>query len=314
MKTNIARLARWLVVAGAGLLAAGAHAQQDLRIIHGSSAGAPQDVMLRVLADEMSKISGSRVLIEPTPGADGKISHAALMRTQADGRTLLAEGTGITSILQLPGREHEWSDFEPLYRVQLDPFALYSLPSRYPDLKAFVADLKAQPDKVRIGGWANGGPFHIISMQLAAEAKGKFDWIPYTSGGKAIVEMIGGNIEGAMSNISVYNTFKQRTVVLAHSGEARLPQFPEVPTLKELGYNIVRYHWRGLFIKKGTPDALIQKNYELVQAAVKSARFQTFLKDTATLDGTLTRGGFKDMLAKQAADDAVILKQIKLIP
>lgn len=299
---------------GASLVVTTAFAQRDeIHIVHGSDAGAPQDVMLRILADEMEKVSGKRVLVEPRPGANGQIAHAALLKAPADGHTILAEATGITSILQLPGAKHKWTDFEPLYRVQLDPFALYALRSRYPDLKAFVADMVAHPDSVRMGGWAVGGPFQIVSMQLASKFNAKIKWIPYNSGGKAIADVMGGHIEAAMSNISVYPSFRASTVVLAQTGEARLPQFPDVPTFKELGVDIVRYHWRGLFMKKGTPEPILESTYKLVAAAVKSPRFQAYLHDSATLDGTMPRAAFRDMLAEQAHDDTAVLKQLNLI-
>lgn len=313
----VRNICHWLVRAallGASAAAATAWAQRDeIRIIHGSNAGAPQDVMLRILADEMQKAAGKRVFVEPTPGASGQISHAALKKAPADGRTILAEGTGITSILQLPGHQHEWTDFEPLYRVQLDPFALYVLPSKYPDLKAFIKDMQARPEEVRIGGWAIGGPFHIVSMQLASKFEAKFSWIPYDSGGKAITDVMGGHVEAAMSNISVYPSFNKRTIVLAQTGDARVPQFPEVPTLKELGVDIVRYHWRGMLMKKGTPESVLDSTFALVETAVKSPRFQAYLKETATLDGTMPRAAFREMLAEQARRDAQILKQLKLI-
>lgn len=299
----------------ASLVAAAAWAQRDeIRIIHGSNAGAPQDVMLRILADEMQKVAGKRVYVEPTPGASGQISHAALKRAPADGHTILAEGTGITSILQLPGHQHEWTDFEPLYRVQLDPFALYAQPSKYADLNAFLKDMRARPDAVRMGGWAIGGPFQIVSMQLASKFDARFNWIPYDSGGKAITDVMGGHIEAAMSNISVYPSFNKRTIVLAQTGETRVAQFPEVPTMKELGIDIVRYHWRGMLMKKGTPEQVLESTFTLVGAAIKSPRFQAYLKDTATLEGTMPRAAFRAMLADQARSDAQILKQLKLIP
>jgi hypothetical protein len=89
-------------------------------------------------------------------------------------------------------------------------------------------------------------------------------------------------------------------VILAHTGESRFEQFPEVPTFKERGVDIVRYHWRGMVLKKGTPEPVIDRTYALVGTGVKSARFQAYLKDSATLDGTMTRAAMAEMLAEQA--------------
>lgn len=291
-----------------------AFAQQDtIRIVHGSNAGAPQDVMLRILAEEMSKAGGKPVIVEPRPGASGQIAMNALKQASADGATIFSDGTGITSILQLPGRLHEWTDFEPMYRIQLDPFALYAMPNRYADLGTLLQDMRKRPESVRIGGYAIGGPFQIVLMLVAAREKATFTWIPYDSGTKAIAAVMGDHMEAAMSNISVYPSFRGKAVVLAHTGESRIDQFPEVPTLKERGIDLVRYHWRGMFLKKGTPEPLIERTYASVGAGVKSARFQTYLKDSATLEGTMSRAAMAEMLAEQARADSVILKQLNLI-
>jgi tripartite-type tricarboxylate transporter receptor subunit TctC len=287
--------------------------QPIIRIVHGSNAGAPQDVMLRILADEMGKASGRTILVEPKPGASGQLAMSVLKQSAADGNTLLAEGTGITSILQLPGRLHEWTDFEPLYRVQLDPFALYALPQRFKDFAAFAEEMRIKKDYVRIGGYAIGGPFQLVMMQVSRRVNGDFTWISYDSGGKAIAAVIGEQIEGAISNVSVAGTFTPRTKILAQTGEARLQQMPDVPTLKELGIDIVKYHWRGLFIKKGTPDALIERNYAMVKAGVTSARFQKYLRESGTIEGTISRPAMSDMLAEQAQNDTQLLKQLKMI-
>jgi tripartite-type tricarboxylate transporter receptor subunit TctC len=289
-------------------------AQQDaIRILHGSNAGAPQDVMLRILADEMTKAAGKPVMVEPRPGASGQIAMTALKQAPADGHTIFSDGTGLTSILQLPGHLHEWSDFEPLYRVQLDPFALYAMPRRYADLKTLLQDMRARPEAVRIGGYAVGGPFQIVLMLIAASEKATFTWIPYDSGTKAITAVLGNHMEAAMSNISVYPSFKEKMVVLAHTGESRIEQFPDVPTLKERCIDLVRYHWRGMVLKKGTPEPVTERTYALVRAGVKSQRFQAYLRDSATLDGTMSRPAMAEMLAEQARGDTAILRQLKLI-
>ena len=134
------------------------------------------------------------------------------------------------------------------------------------------------------------------------------------SGGKAIAAVIGEQIEGAVSNVSVAGTFTPRTKILAQTGEARLAQLPDVPTFKELGIDIVKYHWRGLFIKKGTPEALIERNYAMIKAGVASARFQKYLKDSGTIEGTISRTAMADMLTEQARNDTQLLKQLKMIP
>ena len=284
-----------------------------LRIVHGSNAGAPQDVMLRILADEMSKISGRPVIVDARPGASGQIAMTVLKQAPADGNTIFSDGTGITSILQLPGHLHQWTDFEPLYRIQLDPFAIYVLPERFKDFAALKKEMQVNKDKVRIGGYAIGGPFQLVLMQIAEKMNGSFSWISFDSGAKAVVAVMGDQIEAAMSNVSIAATYLPKAKIVVQTGETRLPQLPDVPTLKELGIDMVRYHWRGMFIKKGTPEPLIDENFKLINAAIKSPRFQTYLKESGTIDGTMSRPAMKEMLTEQARTDNILLKQLDLV-
>jgi putative tricarboxylic transport membrane protein len=291
-------------------LAAAAHAQAPIRILHGSNAGAPQDIMLRLLADEMEKALTQRVIVEPRPGAEGQVAMSALKQAPADGMTIFSDGTGITSILQAPDAQHKWTDFEPLYRIQLDPFALYARRGQFATLQDLVAAMKKQPSNVRVGGFAVNGPHRITTMMVAEKAGGTFTWVPYNSGARALTDLLGDHIEAVLSNISVYAGFKERAIVLAHTGEARLPQFPEVPTFKELGIDIVRYHWRGMFVKRGTPEDVINRLFEGIDRAVKSDRFQAYLRDSATSAGTMSRADYNRMLVDQAAVDTVRMKEM----
>jgi tripartite-type tricarboxylate transporter receptor subunit TctC len=285
-------------------------AQAPIKIIHGSNAGAPQDVMLRIVAEEMRKALDQAVIVEPRPGAEGQVAMTALKQAPADGQTIFSDGTGITSILQIPGALHKWTDFEPLYRLQLDPFALYVQRGKFADMNALIAEMRAKPSKVRIGGYAVNGPHRLTLVMVSKQFGGDFTWIPYNSGARAITDVMGGHMEGSMSNISIYEGFKEKTMVLAHTGETRVAQFPEVPTFKELGINVVRYHWRGMFVKKGTPEPVINRLFDGIGKAVKSERYQKYLRDTATLDGTMSRADYAKMLEEQAKSDTQMLEEL----
>ena len=100
---------------------------------------------------------------------------------------------------------------------------------------------------------------------------------------------------------------------MVQTGETRLAQLPDVPTLKELGIDMVRYHWRGMFIKKGTPESLIDDNFKLINTAIKSPRFQAYLKESGTIDGSMSRLAMKEMLADQAKMDYALLKKLDLV-
>lgn len=81
-------------------------------------------------------------------------------------------------------------------------------------------------------------------------------------------------------------------------------------SFKELGIDVVRYHWRGMFVKRGTPEPVIERLFDGVGRAVKSQRFQDYLRDTATLDGSMARAAYAKMLEEQAKADTLMLREM----
>lgn len=285
-----------------------------IRILHGSSAGAPQDIMLRILAEELGRARSRTVLVEARPGANGQVAMSALKQAPADGAVILSDGTGITSILQLPHAQHRWRDFEPLARLQLDPFALYvRTGGAFPDFAAFAEAMRKKGEDIRIGGFASGSPHQISTMQLAARLGAPVTWVPYDSGTRAITAVMGDHIEASMSNVSVYPSFRERMTVLAHTGESRVEPFDHIPTFRELGVDLARYHWRGMFVRREVPRAQVEQMKLWVEEAARAPRFQSYLRDTGTLEGTMDRAAFAAMLEEQAAEDTRILRDLRMI-
>lgn len=285
-----------------------------IRIVHGSNPGAPQDVMLRVLAEEMAAVFGQAVNVEGRPGGTGQAAIAYMMNQPADGHTIFSDATGITSVLQLPGAAFKWTDLQPVYRMQLDPFALYvKADGKYRSLPDFIADAKARPGSVRVGGYGTGSPHQISTRLLGGLAGIRTTWVPFDSGTKAIAAVMGDNLDAAMSNISVYPSFKGKATVIATTAEKTIPQFPEVPTFKAQGYDLVRYHWRGMFVRQGTPEPIVQALFKGVGEAVKRPKYVEYLDKSATLDGTMSIPEFEKLLQQQAKDDLDLLKELGMV-
>lgn len=316
MKLNIhlATSAALAIFALAGPGSAAEYPSEPIKIVHGSSAGAPQDVMLRELAQAMEKAAGVPVVVEPRPGGTGQVAMAYLSGQPADGHTIFSDATGITSVLQMPGSAYDWTDFEPVYRIQLDPFALYvRRDGEYQSLEDLVAAMEANPEQIRIGGYGTASPHQFTALALADEAGVEFTWVPHNSGTDAIAAVMAGDLEAAMSNISVYNRFKDNTEVVAITSDERLESFPDTPTFQEQGYPIARYHWRGMFAKDGTPDEVLDRLHEIVGEAVESEAFQQYLAGTATIDGSMSRADFQAMLEEQAASDRSRMIELGMI-
>lgn len=307
-----------LAAAAAACVATAGFAQdypsKPITIIHGSQAGAPQDGMLRELAQSMERVAGVSVVVEPRPGGSGQVAMARVRGQAPDGYTIFSDGTGITAILQMEGAAYSLDDFRPLYRIQLDPFALYvNNESKFQSVDDFVQAMRDTPEEIRVGGFGTGTPFHFIALSLAEGADTELNWVPYSSGADAITAVMAGDLDVAISNISVYGRFRENTKILAVSSADRVAAFDHIPTFLEQDYPIERYHWRGMLVDSRTPDDLTERLHTIVGEAVASPEFQEYLAQTSTLDGGMTLEEYQQMLDEQAASDRAIMIKLGMI-
>ncbi len=287
---------------------------QPIKVVHTSSPGAPIDVMMRNLAQHMEEIAGVPVVVEGRPGGSGQVAISYLKGQPADGYTIHTDATGITATLQLPGAAHDWQDLTPLYRVQLDPFALYvKRNGDYASLEDLLDDMGERGEEVRIGGYGTGSPHQLSTLAMADQAGVDVRWVQYSSGADAVADVMSGDLEAAMSNIAIYSRFQDRTQVLAHTAEDRLEAYPDVPTFAEEGLELTRYHWRGTFVHGDTPDEIVDALYEIMDQAVQTEGFQQYLKDTSTLSGRMAREDFAALLEEQAESDRAVLTKLGMI-
>jgi tripartite-type tricarboxylate transporter receptor subunit TctC len=128
-------------------------------------------------------------------------------------------------------------------------------------VKDFVEDAKRRPGAINYGSSGNYGTMHVPMEILAQNTGIKLTHVPYTGAGPAVVALLGGQIDAVSSGpATVLQQVKAGKLrVLAHWGNARLQTLPEVPSLKESGYDAEYAQWSGLFVPAGTPEPIVQK-------------------------------------------------------
>ena len=305
------------VFAMAAFLAAPAGAQEKfptkpLNIICQSAAGAPIDIMARQLAKMGEKEFGQRINVVNKAGGSGMVTLGYLMSQPADGYNFATEGTGLPSILQMPNSPYKLSDIEFLVRVQNDPFTLFvNSESPWKNVKDFVEAGKKQ--KMNVGGYATGSGQHFFMMDFARMAGMEFKWLAYNSGKDALVATMGKNLDATLSNYSVITQGGEKIRTLAISTEKRLPDSPNVPTFKEQGYDLVKYHWRGLYMKKGTPRAVMNRLQDGFYKVMQTPEWKAYMKNSQMLEGYLGIDDFNKAIEIQAAADLRLMKTLGLV-
>ena len=258
--------------AAATTLVAGQTAAQDtypshaITVINPFPPGGASDVVTRPLAAVLEPIVKQPVVLETKQGAAGAVGAQFAATAKPDGYTLLSHITSISGFAEVDrlfGRQPKFTnaDFIPIARFVADPCVIIVNDQQpYQTLKDFIDDLKKRPDEVLFSSSGLYGALHI-PMALFAQAAGglKMRHLPTSGGGPALNALIGNNAQALASSISAclaqIKAGKARP--LASFGGQRSKALPDVPTLKELGYDVEYYLWVGMFAPKGTPEAVI---------------------------------------------------------
>jgi tripartite-type tricarboxylate transporter receptor subunit TctC len=223
-------------------------------------------VVGRPLAAVMEPIVKQAVVIETKAGAAGAVGAQVAANAKPDGYTLLLHITSISGFAEVDklfGRQPKFTraDFIPIARFVADPCVLLVNDQQpYKTLKELTEDAKKRPDQIIFSSSGLYGALHIPTALYMKAAGGlKLRHLPTNGGGPALTAFLGNNSQVLVSSISAslpqIKAGKARPLALF--GANRSKALPDVPTMKELGYNIEYYLWVGLFAPKGTPAEIV---------------------------------------------------------
>jgi len=269
-----------------------------ITIVNAFPPGGVNDIVTRPLATAMEPILKQPVVVETKAGAAGQVGAQFVAAAKPDGYTLLSHNTGISGYAEVDklfGRPPKVTraHFIPLARIVADPVLLLVNETQpYKTLQEFIAGAKAHPDTLI---FSSGGLYGASHLPLAylEKATGPLHLrhLPTNGGGPAIVAILGNNAQVTTQTISAtlphIKAGKLRP--LANFGATRSKALPDVPTLKELGYDVEYYLWAGIFAPHGTPPEIVTTLRATIGKAVQSNEFQTALTNVglelAYLDG-----------------------------
>src|SRR5262245_43560070 len=269
-----------------------------ITIVNAFPPGGLNDIVTRPLASAMEPLLKQPVVVEAKQGAAGQVGAQFVASAKPDGYTLLSHNTGISGYAEVDklfGRPVKTSraDFIPLARLVADP-VLFLVNEQQPQktLKEFIDYAKAHPDTLV---FSSGGLYGASHLPLAylEKASGplKLRHLPTNGGGPALIAVLGNSAQVTTQSVSAslphIKAGKLRP--LATFGGTRSKALPEVPTLKELGYDVEYYLWIGIFAPKGVSPAIVTTLRAALDKAAHSDQFKTALtnagQELAYLDG-----------------------------
>ncbi len=280
--------------------------------------GGVADITARPLADAMGRILKQTVIVENKAGAGGGVGMQYVARAKPDGYTVLLALSSISIIPEADkvlGRDpmFQLNQLAPIARFTADPTVLaVRVDSPYKSVADLVQAAKQKPGAIPYGSSGNYGTMHVPMEMLTAATGTKMLHVPFTGAGPAVVALLGGQVDALSTGPSsiMGHVRGGKVRVLATWGEGRHPAFPDVPTLKELGYDAQFSQWTGLFVPAGTPEPVIAKLREAARAAVVDPVFQSSLAKVETPIQYLDAPQFKSFWDRDAQKLADVVKKI----
>lgn len=256
---------------------------RPVRMIVPSGAGSGADVVARALAARLAEQLGQAVVVDNQPQGVGTVGILATIRARPDGLTIMC---AISSILLAPlvdpSLPYDVRGVMPVSQVHQAATVL-CVPPRLPipDLAAFLAASRAQPDRFTIGTYGHGTASHIHAALLIRRAALPSEVVHFPSSPPMIRDMIADHIRcGIVDSASGMPFFREGALrPLAVSGRRRLSVLPEVPSFGELGFQgFEPAIWQAVFLPPGVPDALAAAVEAQVRAAIASPAVSGLLR------------------------------------
>ena len=277
---------RRLLIAAASLLIAGlagaqvAYPGKPITMVVPFPPGGLADIVARPVAEAMSRDLGQPVIVENKAGAGGGVGMAYAAKAPPDGYTVLMSLSSLTVLPEADvvlGRQQMYAlnSLRPIARFTADPTVLaVRADAPWKTVKDFVEDAKKRPGAINYGSSGNYGTMHVPMEILAQNAGVKMTHVPFTGAGPAVVALLGGQIDAVSSGpATVLQHVKAGKLrVLAHWGNGKLEALPDVPSLKDAGYDAEYAQWSGLFVPAATPEPIAQRLRAAARAAAQDPK------------------------------------------
>jgi tripartite-type tricarboxylate transporter receptor subunit TctC len=268
---------------------------KSINFVIGYPAGGTTDICARPLVGAASKILGQPIVVVNKPGGGSAVAVALLKTEKPDGYTIgiLPSGAVLSQHMRKVPYDSA-QDFTPImqYAVYLYGLVVQS-DSPWKTFKEFIDYAKANPGKIRYATAGAGTPQHLVMERLAIQEKIKWTHVPFDGGGPATSALMGGHVEAISQTTEWKKPVESgRLRLLAVYGEKRMIDFPNAPTLLELGYNITAPSLIAIIGPKGLSPQVV----DTLHGAFKKAMDDPdFIKVSNQMDQPLLYRGPQDL-------------------
>lgn len=274
-------------VACSGGQSAEKYPTKPITVLQGFKAGGGSDTLAQLTQPHLEKIIGQSFVNQYIPGATGAIAWTQLAKqTKNDGYTLSITNTPMlmTNYIMNPEVTYTIDELTPIANVVTDPGVIVvGKDSKYNTAEEFFEDVKNNPGKITVGNSGVGGDDFFTTLIMQKASNLEFAMVPFDGDGPSWQAAMGGKIDASFNNLGI--TFPQidagNLKVLAIFAEERNEMIPDVPTAKELGYNVVAGSSRGYSAPKDIPEEVKNTLIKAFEEMAKIEEFQNQAKERA---------------------------------
>lgn len=289
----------------------------EVVVLQGFKPGGGSDALAQLIQPYLTKELGVNFVNQYLPGATGAIAWTKLAKqTTADGRTISITNTPMlmTNYLMNPTIKYSIEELTPLANIVTDPGVIVvGKDSKFKTIKEFLDAVKANPGRITAGNSGVGGDDYFSTIMIERATGMKFQKVPFEGDGPSWAAALAGKIDASFNNVGI--TFPQIKAgnlrPLAVFTDKRLPDLPDVPTLKELGINVVAGSSRGYSAPKGMPEKAQKEFAAAVERVAKNPDFQKDAANRAMILDIKTGAEYGRFLQEQEKAFKSIWEEVK---
>jgi tripartite-type tricarboxylate transporter receptor subunit TctC len=271
-----------LVLAAIAPCAAQSYPNKPIELVSPTGAGGGSDLVARTAADIIAKekLLPQPLVIQNRAGGGGAVGQVYVAGKRGDPYILLVAGTSLLTVPVRTGLDAGLDKFQPLGMIGVD---LNSIAVRedspYKTVKDLVAAARANPKSINIAITFPGGTAHSLMYRLEQMTGAKFNTVSFKSGTDAVAAVLGGHVHATSENLGevMPHVESKKLRLLAIPAVKRMPQVPNVPTLKELGYDIHAGAFRGFAAPAGIPKDAVTLLEGTFAKVHKSAAWRDYM-------------------------------------
>jgi putative tricarboxylic transport membrane protein len=267
-----------LLLLAFALPAAAQYPNRPVTLLIGYPAGGLVDIVARLVAEGMKARFPNGLVIVTRPGAAGSVAVGELTRAPADGYTfILTPHSALVIAPQINDLPYKTpDDYDPFINlVAYYPLIAVRSESKYKSIQELLTDAKDNPGLIRVGSPGEGTSSHLNLEELMYHVGVKMVHVPYAGWAQSSVSVLGGHIEAVVAQPGEVKPMVdgKRMRALLNFTPRRHAAFPDVPTAKELAWEVSNGIWFLLMVPKGTPAPVVQHLHDAAKAAIDDPKF-----------------------------------------